>query len=132
MSTQRILVLLLTNSFPDRWKVAKVTPLHKGGARNDINNYRPISVLPVFSKIIEKHVASCLLNVLHDNNMLYDMTTTCYMSINQLSGQVTLQTFVRCYKSRTSSKKGCLYTVQALRLLPGFNRTCHRESNLLH
>ena len=61
-----------TNSFPDRWKVAKVTPLHKGGARNDINNYRPISVLPVFSKIIEKHVASCLLNFLHDNNMLYE------------------------------------------------------------
>ena len=78
-------------NFVSSRKVAKVTPLHKGGARNDINNYRPISVLPVFSKIIEKHVASCLLNFLHDNNMLYDMTTTCYMSINQLSGQVTLQ-----------------------------------------
>ena len=62
---------LSTNSFPDRWKLAKVTPLHKGGAQNDINNYRPISVLPVFSKIIEKHVASCLLNFLHDN-MLYE------------------------------------------------------------
>ena len=30
----------------NNWKIAKVTPLHKGGARNDINNYRPISALP--------------------------------------------------------------------------------------
>ena len=49
-----------TNSFPNHWKMVKVTPLYKGGARNDINNYRPISVLPVLSKILEKHVASSL------------------------------------------------------------------------
>ena len=49
-----------TNSFPNHWKKAKVTPLHKGGARNDINNYRPISVLPVLSKILERHVSSSL------------------------------------------------------------------------
>ena len=33
------------NSFPNNWKVEKVRPLHKGGASNDKNNYRPISVL---------------------------------------------------------------------------------------
>ena len=62
-----------TNSFPNSWKVAKVTPLRKGGARNDINNYRPISVLPVFSKILEKHVTSSLFKFVRDNNLLYEL-----------------------------------------------------------
>ena len=62
-----------TNSFPNHWKIAKVTPLHKGGARNDINNYRPISVLPILSKILEKHVASSLSVFLRDNNLLYEL-----------------------------------------------------------
>ena len=62
-----------TNSFRNHWKIAKVTPLHKGGARNDINNYRPISVLPILSKILEKHVASSLSVFLRDNNLLYEL-----------------------------------------------------------
>ena len=61
-----------TTSFPNHWKIAKVTPLHKGGARNDINNYRPISVLPILSKIFQKHVASSLSVFLRDNN-LYEL-----------------------------------------------------------
>ena len=54
--------------------MAKVTPLYKGGARNDIIKYRPISVLPaVLSKILEKHVASSLSKFLRDNNLLYEL-----------------------------------------------------------
>ena len=34
--------------------MARVTPVHKGGNNLDVNNYRPIYVLPVFSKISEK------------------------------------------------------------------------------
>ena len=62
-----------TNSFPNHWKTAQVTPLHKGGVRNDINNYRPISVLPIPSKILEKHVASSLSVFLRDNNLFYEL-----------------------------------------------------------
>ena len=36
--------------FLKRWKTAKVTPLYKSGDRNDVNNYRPVSVLPALSK----------------------------------------------------------------------------------
>jgi hypothetical protein len=43
-------------------EVGKVTPLHKDGPRNDRNNYRPISVLSVFSKIPVKHVARSFIN----------------------------------------------------------------------
>ena len=42
--------------FPDMWKVAKVTPMFKSGSRSEANNYRPISVVSVFSRILEKIV----------------------------------------------------------------------------
>ena len=38
--------------FPNESKIAKVKPLYKKGARYDIQNYRPISVLSIFFKII--------------------------------------------------------------------------------
>lgn len=40
--------------FPELAKVAKVIPLHKKGSTFDVNNYRPISLLSIFSKILEK------------------------------------------------------------------------------
>ena len=36
--------------FPSSFKVARITPIYKSGSRNDVQNYRPISVLPYFSK----------------------------------------------------------------------------------
>ena len=42
--------------FPDLWKISKVSPLHKDGSLFDRSNYRPISVLAVVSKILERHV----------------------------------------------------------------------------
>lgn len=39
----------------------RVIPIPKGGLCNDLNNYRPVSILPVLSKIIERHVAMSLL-----------------------------------------------------------------------
>ena len=43
--------------FPSIWKSAKVTPIYKEQrSKEDMNNYRPISVLPLLSKLLEKHV----------------------------------------------------------------------------
>ena len=43
-----------TGTFPDNMKIAKVVPLYKSGSKNVFNNYRPVSLLPQFSKILEK------------------------------------------------------------------------------
>ena len=47
---------LLKGVFPDIWKMAKVTPIFKSESRGDANNYRPISVVSVFPKILERIV----------------------------------------------------------------------------
>ena len=39
--------------FSDRMKIAKVIPIYKAGVKTDVNNYRPISVLPCLSKVFE-------------------------------------------------------------------------------
>ena len=45
---------LKTNTYPDRWKIAKVIPILKKGSSQMFNNYRPISILPNFSKVMEQ------------------------------------------------------------------------------
>ena len=47
---------LQTGQFTDALKRAKVIPLQKGGSKLDIENYRPISILLLFSKLFEKIV----------------------------------------------------------------------------
>lgn len=60
-----------TGVFPDCLKVARVTPFHKSGSKTDINNYRPISVLSVLSKLIEKLLVTRLQSFLRINNVMY-------------------------------------------------------------
>ena len=61
----------LTGEYPDMLKIVKVIPIHKGGSTQDINNYRPISLLSIFNKIIEKLVHRRLYNFLLEHNILY-------------------------------------------------------------
>lgn len=69
---QKLLNLSINSAvFPSRWKVARVTPIHKDGSRDEKKNYRPISVLCTLSKILEKHVGKSLLNYLQYNNLIY-------------------------------------------------------------
>ena len=51
-----------TATIPDSWKIAKVTPLQKPGNRSLVTNLRPISILPLTSKLIEKIVHNCIYN----------------------------------------------------------------------
>ncbi len=54
--TSIINLSITTNTFPATWKIASVTPIYKSGSHDDPNNYRPISLLPIISKITERIV----------------------------------------------------------------------------
>ena len=58
--------------FPDILKIARVIPLFKSGDRNDILNYRPISLLPVISKNFEKLIHKRLISFFEKHNVIYE------------------------------------------------------------
>ena len=60
-----------TGEFPDSLKIAKVTPIYKSGDQSEIGNYRPISVLSGFSKILERIMYNRLYKHLMNQNILY-------------------------------------------------------------
>lgn len=68
--TKIINASLMTEVVPDVWKRAKVTPVFKKGKRSEMDNYRPISVLPVASKILERAVHRQLYQFLTENKIL--------------------------------------------------------------
>ena len=57
---------------PSIWKCARVTPIHKSGDMKTPGNYRPISVLPIFSKILERAIHSQLSEYLEQHQLLTD------------------------------------------------------------
>lgn len=63
--------ILETGLYPDCLKIAKVIPIFKAGDACDCNNYRPISTLSVFNKILEKMLISRLLSFINEHNVLY-------------------------------------------------------------
>ena len=58
--------------FPDSLKIAKATPIFKSGDKDNVSNYRPISTLPVFSKVSEIIMYNRLYNHLDSKGLLYE------------------------------------------------------------
>ena len=56
--------------FPEVWKQANVVPIHKKNSKNLKQNYRPISLLPIFGKILEKLIFDSLYQHLNMNSLL--------------------------------------------------------------
>ena len=56
--------------FPDQLKIARVIPVFKSGSQEILTNYRPISVLPIFSKVFEKCIYNRLLSFINECNIL--------------------------------------------------------------
>jgi hypothetical protein len=59
-------------AFPAIWKKANVLPIHKKDAKNHAKNYRPISLLPIFGKILEKLIFDDLYIHFFNNNLISD------------------------------------------------------------
>ena len=56
-------ISLRTGVFPDDLKEARVFPIHKGGPSEDPSNYRPTSILPIVSIVIEKACHQTLISL---------------------------------------------------------------------
>ena len=59
------------STVPDKSKISKLKPLFKKGSRTDPKNYRPISLLPLISKIFERAIHDQLQHFLEENKILY-------------------------------------------------------------
>ena len=81
--------------FPKNLKIAIITPLFKGGNRDMFSNYRPISLLPIFSKILEKILYEELISYLENPNILnplqfgFRKKHSTYMPISHMYDQIT-------------------------------------------
>ena len=60
-----------TGIFPDQMKVARVIPVFKSGDPSQMTNYRPISILPVFSKLLERIVYNRVYNYITEQKLLF-------------------------------------------------------------
>ena len=81
--------------FPKKMKIAKVCPILKSGPNNEFSNYRPISVLPSFSKIYEKIIAKRLLSFIERHDIFspaqygFRKKHSTYMAVMKLHDKVT-------------------------------------------
>ena len=105
---------LSLGKFPDKWKTGKIIPLFKGGDRENVNNYRPVSLLPLPGKILEKIVHTKVVGFWEQNHFLTsnqggfrknhstvatiaDLTDDLFVNINE--GNTTIAAFVDLKKA---------------------------------
>ena len=73
-----------TSVYPDTWKKSNIVPVHKKGDKQIVNNYRPVSLLPICSKILEKIIFDSIMRFLNENkgmlSLVSDLLT--YVNIN--------------------------------------------------
>ena len=69
--THVINLSIQNQKFPFQWKVAKVIPLHKKDEILYPQNYRPVSLLPILSKILERAVFGQMIKYLEENHLLH-------------------------------------------------------------
>jgi len=70
---------------PTEWKLARVTPIFKKGKRQDVNNYRPISIIPAVAKVFEQIIYDQFFKYLNDNDLL----VSCQYGFSSLHSTLT-------------------------------------------
>ncbi len=99
---------IVTGTFPSFWKHDVVVPLFKGSDVNDVCNLRPISLLPIVSKILEKIVTNQLVHFLENNRLL---SNSQYGFRPKLSTQTALPVITDEIFKNMDSKKISLLTL---------------------
>ena len=103
---------------PEQWKTAKLIPLHKKGAKEDISNYRPISNLCSMSKIYEKLILQQLLKIAKENNV--DLTGDSQHGFKQDRSTVTAAAEIQSLISRAIDENN-YYVLASLDLSAAFD-----------
>ena len=86
--------LISSGIFRDKMKIVEIIPLYKGKEKNEVVNYRPISLLMTISKLLEKKIYARTYNYLEQNHILYDSQygfrskRSCDQAIAELTGRV--------------------------------------------
>ena len=88
---------LSSGQVPDRLKVAKIVPIFKKGDPTDPCNYRPISLLSIFDKILEKIVYSRILNFLDQKHFFYEHQFG--FRKRHSTGEALMEAIDQCYKN---------------------------------
>jgi hypothetical protein len=105
--------------FPHCLKIAKVTPLHKTGDKTDKNNYRPIAISPIDSKIFESVLLDRIEKHLSNNDILckfqfgYSKGSNCETAalhvLNQIYGNIEKKLFTSALFIDLSKAFDCLF-----------------------
>ncbi len=111
--------------FPNIWKYANVLPLHKKNSKDNVNNYRPISLLSCVSKVFERIVFKHIYNHLRDNFVLSQHQS------GFLPGRSTITQLLEVYNSFCQAlDNGKEIRVIFLDISKAFDRVWHK--GLLH
>lgn len=80
-------LIFTAGTFPKQLQMAKVIVLHKGGDKNEFTNYRPIAILPIFSKGLEKLIHTRMISFLDRHKII---TTAQFGFVKGLSTETAL------------------------------------------
>ena len=61
-------------AFPDHMKLAMVIPIYRGKSKLEVSNYRPVSVLPILNKVLEKLMSNRLVSFLKKVKLYMNIT----------------------------------------------------------
>ena len=116
---------LSQGKFPQKWKMANVSPIHKKGKKDECNNYRPISLLSCLGKLFERCVHSHLYNFITTNNLI----TKCQSGF--MKGDSTINQLIAIHTNLVENfDKGITTQTVFFDISKAFDRVWHR--GLLH
>ena len=107
--------------FPDIRKIAKIVPIHKKGEKENPNNFRPISILNCFSKILEKMIHQRILPFLDKHKILTPQQYGFQKNLSTMHAVLNLIT-ATYDNTKDNTYKGILF----LDLPKAFNTVCYQ------
>ena len=88
--------------FPDSWAIAAVTPIPKADTKDVVNDWRPISIIPLIGKMMEKLCTTILTRCLEDNGILCEEQ---YGFRQKRSTSLAIFNYVKCMTEEMNKKK---------------------------